>query len=501
MALLQQILEGHPSYAFLFPELFLIGAGLLMIFFDLFIRDSRKNLVACLGMASLLFTAVAVIFPADYDLQLVTGMIKNMMVNDGYAVFFKIILLCGSFLIMLVSLRYVRLTKYIGEYYALIVLCTAGFMLLASAVNLLMVYLCIEYIGICCYILCCYLKDDPKSSEGAIKYLLLGATASAFLVYGISLLYGLTGSLHIGDIGAAIRIDKAIDSKIILVAFLFVITGFGFKIAMAPFHMWAPDAYEGAPTSITAFFSVLPKAAGLAVLVRVLMTVFQGLPVEWVHIVETLAILTMTIGNVVAIWQTNIKRMLAYSSIAHVGYILIGLVVAGALGIDSEIGADGIFAILVYITAYLFMNIGAFAVVIVVSNKLESDFIERYAGLGRRAPFMAIALTFFFLSLAGIPPTAGFIGKFFIFKAAIAGEFYLLAIAGIINSVISVYYYWNVVRYMFIEEPLERTPLRAASPLWVTVVVAVLAVLAMGIFFQPLIDLASSANLQYPIVY
>ncbi|MEW5947678.1 MAG: NADH-quinone oxidoreductase subunit N [bacterium] len=491
-----EFLKTHPSYAFIFPELWLTAAGLAMIFFDLFVRESRKTLIAWFGIASLSLAAAFVIFPAPCDHRLVSAILKDMIADDGFASFFKLVILTGAFLVIVLSTRYVRLTSFTGEYYSLIILSTAAMMLLVSSVNLLMIYLCIEFVGICSYVLCAYHKDDPKSSEGAIKYLLLGALASAFLVYGISLLYGLTGSLNLIELPPRLAARETAGAGVVSLAVALLVAAFGFKVALVPFHMWSPDAYEGAPTPITAFLSVLPKAAGIAVLTRVFLTAFSGVSSDWVHVLEVLAILTMTIGNVTAVWQSNIKRMLAYSSIAHVGYVLIGVVVAGALGVHSPLGRQGTAAVLIYVAAYLFMNLGAFAVVIAVSNAVGSDLIERCSGLSRRAPALAVLLTFFFLSLAGIPPTAGFIGKFFLFKAAIETEFYLLALAAIVNSVISVYYYWNVVRLMFIAEPPEPAPIRTPLPIAFALSLSAAAVLALGILFQPLINLASNGAIQ-----
>lgn len=493
--MLNSLLGNHPSYAYIFPELMLFAAGMLMLAVDLVLKEKNKGLVMLLGLASLAAVFAYMRCPVAFDPDKVTPLLKSMVVNDNYAKLFKYIFIIGAGIVFLTAVSYKPLTKYKGEFYALVMLCVPAMMLISASVNLLMIYLCIEYIGICCYVLAAYQKDDPKSSEGAIKYLILGAMAAAFLVYGIGLLYGLTGSLDINVMSQSIGAMAEGKRRIILIAFTFVIVGFGFKVAMAPFHFWAPDAYEGAPTPVTAFFSVLPKAAGLAAMVRVLLIMFSGAGVDWLRIIEVLAILTMTVGNVVAIWQTNIKRMLAYSGIAHVGYILIGLVAAGVAGSNTLLGREGIFSVLIYLVVYLFMNLGAFAVVVVVSNSLKSDNIEKYAGLGKRNIFQAVALTFFMLALAGIPPTAGFVGKFYIFKAAIENKLYLLAFIGIANSVISVYYYWNVVRLMFIKEPSDDSRVKAALPLSLAVLFTLIVVFVFGIFFQQLSNFVWGAAL------
>ncbi len=488
------ILASHPTIAHIFPEMFIFGIGLLMIAFDMFLPDNRKKLTAWFGVVSLALVCVYLIHPSYPAASKVSPFISQMVVTDHYSQFFRFLFCFGGILVLILAVRYVDLKLYIGEFFALVVLSIPAMMFLVGTTNLLMIYLNIEYIGICSYVLCAYRKDDPKSSEGAIKYLIMGATASAFLVYGMSLLYGLSGSLDINIITTAIAGSNA-SSKIMLITFTLLLTGFGFKVAMVPFHFWSPDAYEGAPTPATAYFSVLPKAAGIAVLIRVFLTLYPRTGVEWIQVLVVISIITMTVGNVVAILQTNIKRMLAYSSIAHVGYILIGVIVAGALGKDTPLGRQGILAVLIYIAAYLLMNLGAFAVIIGVSNKTGSDEIDSYAGVGRRFPFLALCMVIFLLALAGIPPTAGFTGKFFIFKAAIEAKMYLIALVGIANSVVSVFYYWNIVRIMYIVEPgTDLPPARTAIPLTIVIVITTAAILYLGLFFQPLIDIANLAS-------
>jgi proton-translocating NADH-quinone oxidoreductase chain N len=464
----------------------LAGLALLILALDLFVNEDMKRALGWIGAAGMVYAATCLMAPAVSDASKISGFAWKMLQFDAFSRLFGLVFLSSGVAVILLTFRYKQISRHIGEYYMFLVLSVTAFVLLTASVNLLMIYLSIEFVAVCGYVLAAYMKDDMKSQEGALKYMLMGATASAFLVYGISLLFGLTGSLNLYDVARVLRDVTAANHTVVLIAFVFILVGFGYKIAMAPFHFWCPDVYEGAPTPITAFFSVAPKAAGVAVLLRVCLVVFHGLVIPWVHIIEVLAVLTMTIGNVTALWQTNIKRLMAYSSIAHVGYMLIGLVVAGSYGLAHPLGSQGLFAAMIYVVAYAIMNIGTFAVVIAVSNSLGSDLIESYAGLGRRAPLMAVALTVFFLSLAGIPPTVGFIGKFFLFKAAIETHYYVLAIFLLVNSVTSVYYYWNIVRTMFVDEPAETTRVRAAGSVWVVIMAALAAVLALGLFFNEL---------------
>lgn len=495
MQVLNELLRAHPTYAYLYPVLVLAGVAMVVLVFDMFLAESRKHMLGLLAIAAMAYVAVFMLAPTTYDYSLVSSLAKQMLRFDPFARIFNLIFLVSGIVIVLLTIRYKPLKLYIGEYYVLLLIATTAFVTLAAASNLLMIYLSIETVGVCSYILAAYFKGDPKSQEGALKYLLLGSVASAFLVYGMSILYGLTGSLGLPQVAAALTTASGAHHTATYIAFIFLLAGFGFKIALVPFHMWCPDAYEGSPTPVTAFFSVAPKAAGIAVLLRVCLTVFHGTPVPWILALEILSAVTMSVANVVALWQTNIKRLLAYSSIAHVGYVLIGLVVAGSAGLGTTLGDQGLLSVIIYLIAYLFMNLGAFAVVIVVSNAIGSDRIEHYAGLGRRNPYMAVALTVFFLSLAGIPPTVGFIGKFFLFKAAIETHFYMLSFFLLVNSVTSVYYYWNVVRTMFIDEPADATPVRTAPALWATTTAMLLAVIVLGIFFGQLYHLVQNANL------
>jgi proton-translocating NADH-quinone oxidoreductase chain N len=434
----------------------------------------------------------------------------QMVAVDRMALFFKILALLTVALVGLSAVEYVeKHTPFRGEFYALTLFAGLSLMLLSSATNLVMIFLSLEFLSISSYILTGFLRQDNRSTEAAVKYFLYGALASGIMLYGFSLLYGATGSVDLATIAAALAelqpasINLAtiaaalasIEANIVLIviSIMLVLTGFGFKIALVPFHQWSPDAYEGAPTPITAFLSVGPKAAGLAVLIRVLVVALPAYSLNWTAILSVIAIITMTLGNLVALWQTNMKRMLAYSSIAQAGYMLVGLAAWTAGAPPGNFLSGGIDAILLFLFAYLFTNLGVFAVAIVLENKMGTANISDYAGLIRRSPFLSIALLIFFLSLIGIPPTGGFMGKLFVFGAAVNQGLYTLAVFGIVNSVISVYYYFGVARQVFFSEGPDESPIRAGLLMDGVVLVTMVVTVLMALYGQPFIQLATDS--------
>jgi NADH-quinone oxidoreductase subunit N len=449
----------------------------------------------------LIGTGIALLGQADMH----ASIFSNMIAVDPFAFFFKLVILLTAILIVVFSLQSAELNspgRKLGEYYFLLVALTLGMMLMAGASNLLMMYLAIELSSITSYILSGYTREAPDSSEAALKYVIYGAMSSGLMLYGISIIYGLTGSLDLYTINRvlpAVLAKGGSGSMALLIAGVLTLAGFGYKISAVPFHFWAPDVYEGAPITITAFLAVASKAGGFALLIRFFKVAFidtrvVGLPAgtwatlqgfEWVNIVALLSVLTMTIGNLVAIWQNNLKRLLAYSSIAHAGYMLMGTVV---------LSNEGISAILLYFVIYLFMNLGAFYVVMLVANKTGSEDIEDYKGLGARAPFLTVSLAIFLVSLTGLPPTAGFIGKLYLFAALINHGWLWLAIVGALNSVIALYYYVRVIRNMFLRggeqagEGLSFSRLQIA-----TVLVLLVPTLLFGLYFTPLSELAQAS--------
>jgi NADH-quinone oxidoreductase subunit N len=370
-----------------------------------------------------------------------------------------------------------------GEYYALILFATLGMMLMAAGVHLITIFLGLETMSISIYILAGMMREDKRSVEAALKYFLLGAFATGFLLYGIALIYGATGSLHLKDIAAYIASKNLLRNPMLLMSLVFLTIGFGFKIASVPFHMWTPDVYEGAPTSVTAFMATGVKAAAFSALVRVFFSALPAFRPDWTSIMWVICVATMTVGNIVAISQTNIKRMLAYSSIAHAGYILVAFVAGNDLGTSS---------ILFYLMAYAFMNIGAFAVVILLGKKGEENtLINDYAGIGFKYPLLAASMTIFLLSMAGIPPLGGFMAKFYVFSAAVKSKFYWLAILGVLNSAVSVYYYLRVTVLMYFRESeREITGLQFSPASVVALILAMIGTLYMGIFPANVLSLA-----------
>lgn len=431
-----------------------------------------------------------------------TGVFSGMIAVDPFAVFFKVLAATCTLIIFLFS-RYsaeVQATvKRMAEYYSLLVAMTLGMFLMAGATNVLMMVLAMEMVSLSSYVLAGYTREAADSSEASLKYILYGAVASGLMLYGISLLFGLTGATEYHAINRALAMNVS-NNLTLLAAGILIIVGFGFKISAVPFHFWTPDVYEGAPITITAFLSVASKAAGFAMMIRFFKVVFiapnavispEGLwhslsGFDWNKILAIVSVLTMTLGNLVAIWQHNMKRLLAYSSIAHAGYMLMGVVI---------LGDKGIAAVLIYFVVYLFMNLGAFYVVMLVANKTGSEDISAYNGLGYRAPLIGVAMAVFLLSLTGIPPTGGFIGKLYLFAALIDARWIWLAVVGIINSVVSLYYYARILRHMFLREPDKTQSETIAIPKTeaALLLLLVIPVLVLGIYFAPLVNWANAS--------
>lgn len=466
-----------PNLGPVIPELFMTALALILLLADLFIK--KKEAIAALSIVGVGAVAYTLIGSSGVTFG-------GMFISDGYSTFFKIIFFLNVILSVLISIKYIAIEKVnFGEYYSLILLSTLGMMIMASAGDLIVLYLGLELMALSTYVLAGFIRHDTKSNEAALKYFLLGAFASAFLLYGISLIYGLTGTTDIKAIALYISEKGLIGNPALSLSMILFAVSFGFKIAAAPFHMWAPDTYEGAPTSITAFMSVGPKAAGFAVLGRVFMIAFVSIKLEWVAVLIPLSILSMAVGNVVALAQTNIKRMLAYSSIAHAGYALIGIIVANSEGLTS---------MMTYLMIYAFMNIGAFAVVIMLRTEgFKGDSITDYEGLAKTHPFLAALMLIFMFSLTGIPPTAGFIGKLYVFMAAINAGYTWLVLVAVVFSVISAYFYLRIVMYMYMKEPKVEVITSQSGTLRIALGVTTVAVLAIGVFPSFLVKLAKAA--------
>ncbi len=452
-----QPLSNIDSLLYFSPEILLVIFAVAVIILDLVVKNRESVAVAHLALVGCLCTLAAVLFihfsfGKEEPISLFLGMIQL----DVFSTFFKVLLLLATAATILFSLRSEELDARLkGEYYALLLAITLGMFLMASSTNLLMIFIALETVSLTSYILAGFLTHSPRSSEAAFKYITYGAVASGTMLFGLSLLFGMAGTGDLTQIGG--RLTELLASGevaplAVLIALTFVLAGIGYKIASVPFHMWSPDVYEGAPIPITAFLSVASKSAGFALFIRFFYTGFgsTGLmeSVDWPLMLAIVSALTMTVGNLAALPQQNVKRLLAYSSIAHGGYLLMG----GVLRTSEGIGA-----ILFYLIVYLFMNLGAFYVVVLVANEMGSETIDGYRGLGSRAPLIAIAMVIFLASLTGIPPFAGFFGKWLLFTAVLEQGYYWLALVGLLNSVVSLYYYARIFKAMYFEDADEDT--------------------------------------------
>ena len=466
-----------PDLSPMIPELLMTALALIVLLIDLLIK--KKEVIALISMAGVAFVGLTLFGPPGVTFG-------TMFISDGYSTFFKLIFFINVILSVLISIKYIAVERVnYGEFYSLILFSTIGMMIMASAGDLIVLYLGLELMALSTYVLAGFIRHDIKSNEAALKYFLLGAFSSAFLLYGISIIYGLTGTTDIKAIALFISEKGLAGNLSLLLSVMFFIVAFGFKIAAAPFHMWAPDVYEGAPTSITAFMSVGPKAAGFAVLGRVFMVAFASVKVEWAVILIPLSILTMAVGNIVALSQTNIKRMLAYSSIAHAGYALLGIIAANNEGLASVMN---------YLMIYAFMNIGAFAVIIMLrSEGFKGDSIYDYEGLSKAHPLAAALMLIFMFSLTGIPPTAGFIGKLYIFMSAINAGYTWLVVVAVIFSAISAYFYLRIVMYMYMKEPKVAVSLTPCPGTDVSLGITAIAVILIGVLPSFLLELARTA--------
>jgi NADH-quinone oxidoreductase subunit N len=470
----------------IFPEIFLLFWAILIFVVDFFLKEDKRKNLGYLSLLGILITLGLLFFSAQGD------MFGGAYSYDSLSLFFKIVFLLSTFLAILVSIDFVsKFRSFKGEFFGLILFSTVGMMLLSSARELIFLYVSLELVTIPLFVLAAYLKPDRKSAEAGLKYMLLGAISSAILLYGISLIYGITGTTFLHEIMTVLIRDYLHKGAIgpgLFLSFIFFIAGFGFKLALVPFHMWAPDVYEGAPTPITAFLSVGSKAAGLVAFLRVFFESFSVYSPDWVTIVAVLAALSMIIGNVIALLQTNIKRMLAYSSIAQVGYILVGLVAISVRGVSS---------VAFYTLAYLFANLGAFVVAIAFELQTGSSEIKDYSGLSRSSPSLSLLMTIFLLSLVGIPPLAGFVGKYFLFAAAIEKRLIWLVVIAVLTSVISLYYYVGVIREMYFSKKEGGEKIFLPFGIKLALLICIIGVILVGLFPNPFLNLALQAAMVF----
>src|SRR6266567_978873 len=477
------------NFAAIMPETILSIVAMALLLVNVFVPTEQKAYLGYLSLIGIVVAFVPVVtgWSAPVELQ---SVFNGSVLQDNFALFFKGIFLVSAALSILISDQYMqREGCNRGELYPLILLATAGMMLMASGTDMMVIFLGLEVLSVSLYVLAGFNRDNLKSNEAGLKYFLLGAFSTGFLLYGMALTFGATGTTKIARIAEYVNVNPVITgNQMFLVGMLLMAVGFSFKIAAAPFHMWTPDVYEGAPTPMTAFMSVGPKAAGFAAFVRVFVIALPAYKPEWSTLLWVLAVLTMTIGNITALYQQNIKRMLAYSSIAHAGYVLVGFVAGNAVGMAG---------IMFYMLSYAFMNIGAFAIIVMVGKKGEANNnVADYAGFGFKHPVLGMAMSIFLFSLAGVPPAAGFIGKFYLFSGAIQAGYVWLAIIGVLNSAVSVYYYLRIMVFMYMKDPVEEFDwLKVTPALAVCVLMAVAGVLVPGIVPGYILEFAQKAVL------
>lgn len=488
--------DNISSLSYFIPEFILIGLMLVLMIVDIMIKRESTPWLGIIALVGSLIALVAVFAQSSLP---ATGLFNNMLAVDPFSWFFKLLFLASMVLVVFLSMTSLELAgRNVGEYFILLTATTLGMFWMASATNLLTIFIAIETVSITSFALASYLKTVKRSSEAGLKYTIYGTFSSGLMLYGFSLLYGLTGSLNIVEISKVLASSQP-HPLTLFVSVLLILAGFGYKIASVPFHFWAPDVYEGAPTPITAFFSVGPKAAGFALLIRffntALATTEDGASwypvmteVNWPQLLAVISAATMTLGNLIAIKQNNLKRLLAYSSIAHAGYALMGTVL---------LTREGVYATMFYLVAYYLMNLGAFLVVIICQELIKSERIQDYRGLGYRAPAVAAAMTIFLFSLTGLPVTVGFIGKFYLLAALVrGGEQYLwLAVVAVLNTVVSLFYYARIFKAMYLENTDDLTLTRLPISPSALVLLAIFAVptVLLGVYWAPLFDWATSS--------
>jgi len=468
------------DFYYILPEIVLTAGALLVLIADVMLPPARRRALGWVALLAIGATAASLAPFTSTHVEVANGLIAV----DRFALFFKIVFLLAAVITVLMSFHYLDGEGAPpGEYYFLILCATLGMMIMAGGIDLITIFVGLETMAVSFYILAGFIKPSQRSNEAAVKYFLLGAFSLGILLYGMSLMYGLSGTTSLRTM-APLFAGQQTDRRLVL-AVILVVAGVGFKIAAVPFHMWAPDVYEGAPTPVTAFLSVGSKAASFAMLLRIFVEGLPAMSADWRLLFEALSIVTMTVGNVAALTQSNLKRMLAYSSIAHAGYVLIGVVAGTPRGIEAT---------LIYLFIYAFMQLGAFAVIVLLRRQdVIGDELKDFSGLYFRQPYAAFAMLLFMLSLGGIPPTAGFMGKFWLFGAAIDAGYVGLALIGVLNSAISLYYYIRIVVFMYVKDVSVGSPPATVPTLSLALAVAVAATIVLGVY-PPLLFRVAEAS-------
>ncbi len=479
------------------PEISLALTLVAIVLFDLIFIKSKKflPLISIIGLI-VTFSFVVLQFGDPKSAFAVSGNLSFLSL-DNFSAFFKLLILITTLFIVLFSMSSQEVNSCPdrhGEYYALILGMVIGMFFMVSANDLILIYLSLELLSLSSYVLAGFVKTSVRNSEASLKYIIYGSASSGIMLFGISILYGISGSTNLHEINSILQSPTA-NQLTFLMSILMIFAGIGFKISIVPFHFWTPDVYEGAPISITAFLSVASKAAGFAVLIRFLKITFaQGLDksgywqmlsyIDWQMLLISFSIITMTFGNFAALWQDNLKRMLAYSSIAHAGYLMLGVAV---------LSDQGLMAVLVYFSIYLFMNLGAFYIVMLIANKINSEEIDDYKGLGYSLPLLGTALGIFLVSLTGLPPTAGFIGKLYLFIALVDANMITVAIIALLNTVVSLYYYIRVLKAMFLDKTDKKVEINLSPLNYIVLLLLIAPVLILGVYFTPLINIAKES--------
>ncbi len=479
------------EFLFLLPEMFLAAVGMTLLVAGSIGKGVNHRAIEGLSLAGLGLTAVLVFWIKG---QAISGqlLLAEMFIHYNYAIFWKILFLVATALTVFLSARFVEEGRYRpSEYYSLLLLATTGMMLMVSGFTLLSIWISLELMALSSYILAGYFKREKKSNEAALKYFILGALSSGILLYGISLLYGATGTIQLAELAARLPGAQAANGMLVALGWIFLAAGLLFKVAAVPFHVWTPDVYVGAPTPVTAYLAAASKAASFAILVRIFYMGLTPLVLDWQLLVASVAVLSMVWGNLAALTQQNVKRMLAYSSIAHAGYILIGVLAVNEIGL---------WALMFYLLAYTLMTLGAFGTVVLLERReYAGETYADYAGLAQRAPLLAALMLIFLLGLTGIPPTGGFFGKFYLFAAAVESGWTWVAVIGVIMSAISLYYYMGVVVSMYFQDSDRTTPVPLRAPVLVGAIgFCALVTVVLGIFPGPFVELAKASLLPLP---
>ena len=489
------------SIQFLKPEIAIAISLVVLVTVDLILGKKNKQVLPFIALAGLIISGFFVI--EHFEISTFASIQNNtgnfgLVAVDSFGNYFKLIIILASIFVVLFSISSSEIKQAFdrhGEYYSLIFGMILGMMFMISSADLILIYLSIELVSLSSYVLAGFTKQSLRNSEASLKYIIYGGISSGIMLFGISILYGIIGSTNLYEINTVLQ-NGAFQPLALIISCILIFTGFGFKISVAPFHFWTPDVYEGAPIAITAYLSIASKAAGFALLIRFIKTTFiQSIDatgywqllsiIDWKSFLIMISILTMTLGNFSALWQDNLKRMLAYSSIAHAGYILLGLAV---------LSDQGIIAILIYFLVYLFMNLGAFFVVMIIANKIGSEEIDEYDGLGYTAPLLAVSLGVFLVSLTGLPPTAGFIGKLYLFIALVDAKMIVVAIIALLNTVVSLYYYIRVLKHMFLTKPkYEEAKITIDLADTVILLTLLIPIFIFGLYFTPIVNLAKNS--------